>query len=334
MTIPRRPLGKTGFLVSEIGFGAWAIGADWGDAVPPDRARRALGAALDAGMNFIDTADIYGAGRSESLIGEVLAQRQRSHPDERIVVATKMGRGPGWNDSPAAIREAALRSCERLGVESLDLVQLHCIDFSLIQNGRVLDSLEQAKSEGIIRHYGLSVETIDEALWAIRHTSVASLQVIFNLFRQRLVEELFPAVREAGVGIVARVPLASGILSGKFKAGQQFAALDHRHFNADGQAFNVGETFAGVPLGQGIGFAQEIASLLAGESPGATLAQKCMRWILDFPEVSTVIPGSKSPAQSQDNAGTSALPALSAEAHAALDRLYRDRIDAAVRGRY
>ena len=334
MTIPRRPLGKTGFLIGEIGFGAWAIGADWGDAVPADQARQALNAALDAGMNFIDTADIYGAGRSESLIGEVLAERRRTHPKEEIVVATKMGRGPGWNDSPGAVKDAARRSCGRLGVGALDLVQLHCIDFSLIRNGRVLDSLEEARSEGLIRHYGLSVETIAEALWAIRHTAVASLQVIFNLFRQRVVEELFPAAREAGVGIVARVPLASGVLSGKFRPGQRFAPSDHRHFNADGQAFNVGETFAGVPLEAGIAFAGEIAALLADESPGATVAQKSMRWILDFPEVSTVIPGARSAAQAIDNAGTSALAPLSAGAHAALARLYREKIDPAVRGRY
>ncbi len=332
MTIPQRILGKTGFPVSEIGFGAWAIGADWGEAVPEAAAREALHAALDAGTNFIDTADIYGAGRSEKLIGQVL--RERPAGAERIFVATKMGRGPGWECTLDAIRSAARASCDRLGVPALDLVQLHCLSFDLMKEGSVFDHLEAVKQAGLILNYGTSVETIKEALWCIANTGVASLQVIFNLFRQRLVDELLPVAKTAGVGLIARVPLASGVLTGKFKPGQAFAAGDHRGFNANGECFNVGETFAGVPMDQGIAFAEEIRSLLVGESPEATLAQKTMRWILDHDAISTVIPGAKSPAQARDNAGTSRLAPLSSAARAALSALYRDRIAATVRGKY
>jgi aryl-alcohol dehydrogenase-like predicted oxidoreductase len=332
MSIPRRTLGKTGFVVSEIGLGAWAIGAEWGEMVPAEQAKQALHAALDAGINFIDTADIYGMGRSEKLIGEVL--RERGRGAERIYVATKMGKAPGWTDSLESVRAAALGSCERLGVDSLDLVQLHCVDFDILKAGRVFDHLEKIRGEGIIRHYGASVETIEEGLFCVNHTRVASLQVIFNIFRQRLIDGLFPAAKSAGVGIIARVPLASGVLTGKFKPGQSFHERDHRHFNANGERFNVGETFAGVPLEIGIQLAEEVRVLLAAEAPGATLAQKAMRWILDFDAVSTVIPGAKSPAQARDNAGAALLPPFSRAAHQALAELYREKIHGVVRGRY
>ncbi|MGI8602615.1 MAG: aldo/keto reductase [Verrucomicrobiales bacterium] len=332
MSIPRRTLGKTGFSVSEIGFGAWAIGAEWGETVPEAQAKEALHAALDAGMNFIDTADIYGMGRSEKLIGQV--QRERSGQSERIYVATKMGKAPGWTDDYESVRLAALGSCERLGVDALDLVQLHCIDLSLLQAGKVFEHLEKIKSEGIIRHYGASVETIGEGLFCIHNSGIVSLQVIFNIFRQRLIDELFPSAQALGIGIIARVPLASGVLTGKFQPGQAFDQRDHRHYNANGERFNVGETFAGVQFDTAVELAEEIRRLLANESPPATLAQKAMRWILDFETVTTVIPGAKSPTQARDNAGAAALPALSSEAHERLASFYRERIHAAVRGRY
>lgn len=332
MSIPRRPLGKTGIEVSEIGFGAWAIGAEWGETVPEDQAREALRAALEAGMNFIDTADIYGAGRSERLIGEVL--RERPSGAEPVIVATKMGKAEGWSDDIDVMRRTAEGSARRLGVSRLDLVQLHCVDLEVLQRGRVFENLEKLRDEGLIAHYGASVETIEEAQHCLHHSGVASLQVIFNIFRQRLVEELFPLARSLGVGIIARVPLASGVLTGKFRRGHQFSENDHRRYNADGQRFNVGETFAGVPFEQALEFAERIERLLEKESPQATLAQKAMRWILDFEAVSTVIPGAKSAFQARDNAGASLLPALSSEAHQALDELYRTEIDAAVRGRY
>ena len=330
MSIPRRILGPTGLSVSEIGFGAWQLGADWGDAVPEEQALEALQSGVAAGMNLIDTADIYGAGRSELLIGKFL----RQHRGEPVHVITKMGRGPNWSDDTQGVRRAAEASCERLGISSLDLVQLHCLDEALVKSGRVLDSLERIKGEGLIRHYGLSVETIEHGLWAISNTGAATLQVIFNPFRQRVAEELLPAAQAAGVGIIVRVPLASGVLSGKFQAAHAFAANDHRHFNADGQCFNVGETFAGVPFNKAVALAETIRQLLEGESPGASLARKVMRWILDHPAVSTIIPGAKSASQARDNAGAALLPPLSARAHEALRRLYQKDIHDAVRGRY
>lgn len=329
--IPTRVLGKTGVAVTEIGFGAWALGADWG-AVSEEDALDALRAGADAGMNLIDTADIYGGGRSERIIGRFLKER----PDEngRMRVITKMGRGEGWDDSADAVARAAEGSLERLGVSSLDLVQLHCIPFEVLREGTVFASLESAKDQGLIRHYGVSVETIEEGLFCIQETGAASLQVIFNIFRQRVVDELLPVAAENGVGIVARVPLASGVLSGKYTESHRFTDDDHRHYNANGEIFNVGETFAGVPFDQAVRYAQKVDAILSEESPGATLAQKALRWILDFDAVSSVIPGAKSAEQARANAAASALPRLSEKAHTGLKNLYEDEIAATVRGAY
>ncbi|MEZ5328548.1 MAG: aldo/keto reductase [Verrucomicrobiales bacterium] len=242
-TLPTRILGKTGIAVSEVGFGAWALGADWG-TVTEDDALAALRAGVDAGMNLIDTADIYGGGRSERIIGKFLNELPDS-ASSGIHVITKMGRGEGWDSSADAVARAAEGSLQRLGVDSLDLVQLHCIPFEVLREGTVFASLERAREQGLIRHYGVSVETIEEALFCIRETGAASLQVIFNIFRQRVIDELLPEAAEQGVGIVARVPLASGVLSGKYSSGHRFADDDHRRYNANGEIFNVGETFAG-----------------------------------------------------------------------------------------
>ena len=248
----QRTLGKTNIPVSEIGFGAWAIGSAWGDLVPEQQAKAALHAALDSGVNLIDTADVYGDGRSESLIGEVLKER----PDaDNITTITKMGRAEGWTDTYDCMRAAAESAIERLGISSLDLVQLHCIPTETLKAGRAFDNMQRLKSEGLIKHYGVSVETIEEALICIEHGGPATLQVIYNIFRQRITDELLPAAAEANVGIIARVPLASGVLTGKFTDKTTFAESDHRNFNADGQAFNVGETFAGVPFQDAVDFA-------------------------------------------------------------------------------
>ncbi|CAN5146391.1 aldo/keto reductase [soil metagenome] len=327
----RRTLGKTGIDVSEIGFGAWGIGDAWGDLVPEPEAKAALHAALDAGMNFIDTADVYGAGRSETLIGQVLSERPA---DPRIYVATKMGRGPGWKDSYHAVKEAAQRACERLGVDSLDLVQLHCVPTETLKAGYAFEQLEGIKEEGLIKHWGVSVETIEEGLFCIKQPGCASLQVIFNLFRQRVVADLLGAARQADVGILARVPLASGLLTGKFTAATTFPPDDHRHFNANGEQFNVGETFAGVPFEKGVHFAQALAEIMAPDSPNATLAQKSLRWILDHDAVTTVIPGAKSPDQARQNAAAADLPRLATDTHEHLQTYYRTNIDRAVRGAY
>lgn len=328
-TLPTRILGPTGFPVTEIAFGAWAIGAEWGEKVPSETARGALHAAIDAGMRFIDTADIYGGGRSECLIGEVLKERS-----ERIFVATKMGKAQGWEAEESIMEATILGSIERLGVDVIDLVQLHCIPPDTLKAGKVFEHLEMLKAKGLIRYYGASVESIDEGLFCLENSDCASLQVIFNIFRQRLNETLLPKAKSSGVGIIARVPLASGVLAGKFTTEHEFDERDHRRFNANGEQFNVGETFAGVPFAKAVEFAERVRQILADEGGYATLAQKSLRWILDHDTVSTVIPGAKSAQQARDNAAASALPPLSNEAHEALKELYRNEIDAEVRGVY
>ncbi len=322
-----RELGNTGTAVSEIGFGAWAIGADWGE-VAEDQAMQALHTAIDHGVNFIDTADVYGNGRSEQLVGRLLRER-----DETIFVATKMGRLDDWDDSYDSMAAAAQASCERLGVDTLDLVQLHCIPFQTIKAGHVFANLEKLKSAGLIMNYGASVETVEEALFCIHNSGCSILQVIFNIFRQKLIDDLFPAVRESGIGIIARLPLASGLLTGKYPATHQFPDDDHRNFNANGECFNVGETFAGVPFPTGVELAAEIADITNSNEPGQ-LSSLALRWILDFPEVSTVIPGSKSAAQSVANCQAANLPALDSNIHKRLREFYHDRVASEIRGAY
>ena len=326
----KRSLGSTNFEVSEIGFGAWQIGADWGVEVPIDTALESLSAAADAGVNFIDTADVYGAGRSEQIIGEFIQGR-----DDEIIVATKMGRATSdWNDSYDEISKAAELSCKRLGVDSLDLVQLHCIPEQTLKGLKAFENLEKIKEQGLIKNYGVSVETIDEGLFCIENSATTSLQVIFNIFRQRVVTDLLEKAASNNVGIIARVPLASGLLSGKFSKDHQFAETDHRKFNADGQLFNVGETFAGVPFEVALEFVDEIESILNEELLEASLAQKSLRWILDHEQVSTVIPGATTVKQASQNAEVSKFAPLSEEAHLKLDSLYNEKIDSNVRGRY
>ena len=325
----QRTLGNTNFKVSEIGFGAWAIGADWGE-VTEEQAHQAINSAIDEGMNFIDTADVYGFGRSERIVGEVINGRP-----EKITVATKMGRGSKqWNDGYDEIAKAAEKSIKNLGVDQLDLVQLHCIPTDTLKAGKAFENLQKIKDAGLIKHYGASVETIDEALFCIRNSAAASLQIIFNIFRQRIISGMLRAAKVNKVGLIARVPLASGLLTGKFTLDHYFSDDDHRNYNANGELFNVGETFAGVPFVEGIDFALEVENILKDECPGATLAQKSLRWILDHPAISTVIPGAKNAEQAQENAAAAALPPISAEAHSQLAALYEDKIDASVRGAY
>ena len=322
-----RPLGNTGQQVSEIGFGAWAIGADWGVEVSKTDAIDALNAAFETGVNFVDTADVYGAGRSEEIVGEAIKGRD-------IFVATKMGRFGDWTDSEDSIASAAEASCKRLGVDALDLVQLHCIPTETLKAGKALSNLESLKKRGLIRNYGVSVETIDEGLFCINESGASALQVIFNIFRQRVIRDLLPEAERAGVGIIARVPLASGLLSGKYNSGHQFAESDHRNFNGDGQCFNVGETFAGVPFEDGVRFASQIGELLEQDACEGTAAQLALRWILDFPQISTVIPGAKSVDQARENSVPSDLPRLSESTHSSLSDLYASSIDERVRGVY
>jgi aryl-alcohol dehydrogenase-like predicted oxidoreductase len=323
---------RSGFEVSEIGFGAWAIGGSWGADVAEETALDTLREALALGENFIDTADVYGGGRSESLIRKVLAERPEGGAG--LVVVTKTGRMDGWAPELDTMRKHLQASRDRLGVERIQLVQLHCIPTETLKAGKVFGHLETLKAEGLIEHYGASVETIDEGLFCVRETNCVSLQVIFNLFRQRLVDELLPRAQAAGVGIIARVPLASGVLTGKFGQGHQFHPADHRNFNANGEAFNVGETFAGVEFTEAVRLAGRIQEICAAHGVEAPLGQVALRWILDFPEVSTVIPGGKTPAQVQGNHAAAALAPLPKALHAALREFYLGEVDAHVRGPY
>jgi aryl-alcohol dehydrogenase-like predicted oxidoreductase len=316
-----RPLGNTGREVSEIGFGAWQIGADWG-AVEEDAAMATLHAAADAGVTFFDTADVYGDGRSERLVGRLLRERE----GEPITVATKMGRRLDQtveNYSPEHFRAWNDRSRENLGVETLDLVQLHCPPTDLYYHAEVFEDLEAMVAEGRIAAYGVSVERVEEALKAIEYPNVASVQIIFNAFRQRPAGLFFAEAARRHVGIIVRVPLASGLLSGKYTRETAFAADDHRNYNRQGEAFDVGETFAGVPFETGLDAVEELRGLVP---EGATLAQFALRWILMHEAVSTVIPGARSAEQARGNAEAAALPALDDAAMARVAAVYEERI--------
>ena len=301
----KRVLGRTGLSVSEVSFGAWAIGGTWGD-VRDDESLRALHAAVDAGMNFIDTADVYGDGRSERLVA-----RLRKERTETVYVATKAGRrlsphtADGYN--LANLRAFVERSLRNLEAPAIDLLQLHCPPPEVYERPEVFGALDRLVEEGKIRFYGASVETVEEARSAIRHENVQSVQIIFNMFRPRPAEVFFAQASAAKVGIIARVPLASGLLTGKVTPQTRFAEDDHRSFNRHGEAFDVGETFSGVPLEEGLRAVEELRGL--ARAP-ATLAQVALRWILMFPAVTCAIPGAKTPAQARDNAAAASLPPL------------------------
>src|SRR4051794_4626508 len=323
----RRSIGRLGRDVSEIGFGAWQIGGDWGD-VDEDAALATLRAAADAGVTFFDTADVYGDGRSERLVGRLRAER------EGLFVATKMGRRLDQtveNYSPQHFREWNDRSRENLGMDTLDLVQLHCPPTDLYYHPEVFEDLEAMVSEKRIAAYGVSVERVEEALKAIEYPNVATVQIIFNAFRRRPAELFFAEAARRGVGIIVRVPLASGLLSGKLSRDSTFAADDHRNFNRHGESFDVGETFAGVPFETGLAAVEELRGVVP---EGATMAQTALRWILMHEAVSTVIPGARNPEQAQANATAAALPPLSDETTAAIADVYASRIRSHVHDRW
>jgi aryl-alcohol dehydrogenase-like predicted oxidoreductase len=313
-----RTLGRTGRAVSAVGLGAWQLGGDWGE-VDDDDALATLHAAADAGITFIDTADVYGNGRSERLIGHFL--RERGDPD--LVVATKAGRRADPHVAGAytaeALRSWVRRSLDNLGVETLDLLQLHCPPPEVYGRDEAFDALDDLVADGLLRAYGVSVETCDEALAVIARPHVATVQLILNVFRRKPLERVLPAAVEAGVGIIARVPLASGLLSGRYTRETTFAPTDHRTFNRDGSAFDVGETFAGVPYEVGVDAASEFSALAPASTSPAQLA---LRWILDQPGVSTVIPGARSAEQARANAAAADLPAVDPDRRHALERLY------------
>lgn len=314
----KRSAKRLGTAISEIGLGAWAIGGDWGD-VSEDEALATIEAALDAGISFIDTADVYGDGRSERLIAEVLSRRG----GERPFVATKAGRrlnphtAEGYN--AGNIEGFIDRSLGNLRMECLDLVQLHCPPTDVYYRPELFEALDGLKAKGKIARYGVSVERVEEAIKAIRYPGVASVQIIYNMFRQRPAETFFAEAEAAGVAVIARVPLASGMLSGKLTRDSAFAPSDHRNFNRAGAAFDIGETFAGVPFEIGLDAVEEIRKLVPD---GTMMAAFALRWILVQPAVTSVIPGARHPDQARANAAAAELPPLSAETMAAISEIY------------
>ncbi|KQQ42072.1 aldo/keto reductase [Nocardioides sp. Leaf307] len=328
-----RTLGRTGRDVSTVGLGTWQLGADWGEVSEHD-ARAVLEASLEAGVTLFDTADVYGDGRSEQVIGRFVAD----HPDAALTVATKMGRRAeqvpesytlehfrGWVD----------RSRRNLGVDRLDLVQLHCPPSATVTADATYEALDTLVADGAIAAYGLSVETTDQALDAIARPHVASVQIILNAFRLKPLDAVLPAAEEAGVGILARVPLASGLLSGTYDETTTFAADDHRTYNRDGSAFDVGETFSGVDFATGVRAAQEFSALVAEHGPeGATPAQVAVAWVWQQPGVTAVIPGARNPGQARANAAAGALPPLAPALLEGVRDLYDARFRAQVHHRW
>lgn len=304
-----RPLGRTGWNISGIGFGAWGIGGDAWGSTDDKTSLAALRRAIDLGVNFIDTADVYGDGHSEQLIAQVRKERS-----EQLIIATKAGRrlnphtATGYNRQN--LTSFVERSLQNLQTEALDLLQLHCPPSEVYDMPEVFGILDDLVQQGKVRFYGVSVERVDEALKAITYPNVQSVQIIFNMFRLKPAEQFFAAAREHRVGILARVPLASGLLTGKFRPQTQFAPTDHRNFNRHGEAFDQGETFSGVDYETGLQAVEELRPLVP---QGATMTQFALRWILMFPEVTTAIPGAKNPQQAEDNAHAAALPPLSDE---------------------
>ena len=326
-----RTFGRTGWNASEIGFGAWGIGGDaWGNTDDKDSIA-ALNKAIDLGVNFIDTADVYGDGHSEQLIAQVRKQRSES-----LFIATKAGRrlkphtAAGYNnrDNLTSFVERSLRNLE---VEALDLLQLHCPPSEVYEMPEVFGILDGLQQQGKLRNYGVSVERVEEAMKAITYPNVKSVQIIFNMFRLKPSEQFFAAAQERNVGIIVRVPLASGLLTGKFKADSKFAANDHRQYNRHGESFDQGETFSGVEYETGLEAVEELRALLP---QGMTMAQFALRWILMFPQVSTIIAGAKNPAQAADNVQASEFPALSQETMRKVQAIYDARIREQVQSRW
>lgn len=320
-----------GIKISEVGLGTWQLGnADWGQ-IKGNEALAILQAFSDAGGNFIDTSDVYGLGFSEKIIGDFL----RSSGSE-MFVATKLGRRHdgqyGWpqNFTYEAMKEHVESSLKNLDISQLFLEQLHCIPTGQMRNGKVFDHLRRLQSEKLIRFWGASVETSEEALICLEQEGIASLQIIFNLFRQHVADEIFAKAKEKNVALIIRVPLASGLLANKFNKQTTFDSMDHRNFNANGEVFNVGETFSGIEFSKGLELSKEIASLL----PDNRLSQWAIRWILDQPEVTTVIPGATKVEQVEENMAASDLPLLSKSTHLQLRSLYDEKIKPFIRGHY
>ena len=324
-----RRLGKTGRTVSAIGFGAWAIGGGFGSVDDAD-SMKALHAAADSGVTLFDTADVYGDGRSERLIGQFLRERS----GEAIFVATKMGRSAPLDlaeYTPEAFRRWIDRSRENLGVDRLDLIQLHCLPTDIYYHPEIFAALDDLVSAGAIANYGVSVERVEEALKAIEFPGVAAVQIIFNILRQRPADRFLAEAARRDVGVLARVPLASGLLTGKMTKGTTFDPSDHRQYNRHGEAFDVGETFAGVDYETGLAVVDELRSLVPA---GATLAQVALRWILMNGAVTSAIPGAKTPEQARANAAAADLAPLPPATMERIARLYGERVKPLVHQRW
>lgn len=320
-----RKFGSTGFDASEVGLGTWQFGGDWG-AINELDANAILKSALDRGINFFDTADVYGSGRSETLIGSFLQDIK-----ENVFVATKLGRFGGYPDKYSFdfIKKCTENSLKRLKRETIDLTQLHCVPRQQLEKGEIFEWLRTIQKEGKIRHFGASVETIDEAFLCLKQDGLTSLQIIFNIFRQKPIEQLFAEAALKKVALIVRLPLASGLLSGKFTKTTTFGSGDHRNYNRDGQKFNVGETFSGLEFQYGVELADQIKSLVPANM---TMAQFALRWILDHPEVSVIIPGASKIDQVVSNASASDIDPLDKDVHSQLHLLYREKIESQIRG--
>ena len=324
-----RQFGKDETAVSEVGLGTWQLGGDWG-TVGDEEAEKILRTAVENGVTFFDTADVYGLGISEKRIAKFL-----SGYDGEVFVATKLGRHPepGWPDnfSYETMRQHTENSLRNLEVDSLDLTQLYCIPTEEFRKGEVFDHLRRLQQEGLIKRFGASVESMDEAVICLEQEGLASLQIIFNIFRQKPIPALFDKAKEKGVALIVRLPLASGLLAGKFSVDSTFAEDDHRHYNKDGDAFNVGETFAGLPFAKGVALADQLKPLVPA---GMTMAQFAQRWVLDFDAVSAIIPGATRPNQVLSNVSVSDLPPLSADLHNKLREIYKTAVKDHIRGPY
>ncbi|MDZ7723585.1 MAG: aldo/keto reductase [candidate division KSB1 bacterium] len=322
-----RHFGATQENVSKVGLGTWQFGGDWGE-LTDQTAMSIMQTAVERGVTFFDTANVYGTGRSEELIGEFIKE-SRAH----LFIATKLGRLRGYPDdySLDLFKQSTEESLKRLGVDRLDLTQLHCIPRHHLQEGKVFDWLRRLKEEGLIRYFGASVETVEEGLICLEQDDLASLQVIFNIFRQKPIDELFKKAKEKNVALIIRLPLASGLLAGKFTKDSTFSPQDHRSFNRNGEMFNVGETFAGLPFEKGVELSDQLKPFVP---QNWSMAQFALRWILDFPEVSVIIPGASNTEHVVSNTSAGDLPSLSPEIHEQLRRFYQEHVKDHIRGAY
>ena len=324
----KRILGNSGFKISEVGLGTWQLGGDFGN-LEEKSGLEILHKAVEKGINFIDTADVYGAGLSEKIIGRFLKES-----NSKVHVVTKYGRADSVypdNYTSESLRQCVEASLNRIGMESLDLLQLHCIPQKYLEEGSIFNSLRALKKEGLIKNFGASVETMEEAKICMKQADLTSLQIIFNIFRQNPITEIFDEAVNKNIGIIARLPLASGLLAGKYKVDTKFEPQDHRNYNADGDAFSVGETFSGIQFQKGLELVEDVRSLVP---KNISMAQFALRWILDHPAVSTIIAGASKIYQVESNAGASLSEPLSMELHRGLSNMYTTKIEKLIRGRF